>query len=570
MTASSGERLGIIERRLRASGTGEPARRLTRLLTYRDRHHVTARSAALLDLVGRVADRLRADGVPVIGPDRLSVYDLDLWDLLAAEAVPFEFTSARHVGLAAWFDDDGPGRRTLLAFAAHPAFRDAFRRTCLDELSSHTFGAERGSPLHPNLLALALSVPGVAAGLEAEVDAVTVRAAAAPAAELRTILRRLEPLRSQAGYTAFGRYLDRVSRLDAAESLVRTLRCGLPAELVWPEYETAVAELDQQRVRIERQWPLLAVHDAETAFVFDPSGVLARHELRVPDREGLTGRFPARCTLHDGRLLVSWYTDEGERGYWADVPGAEFLLDAEGIDLGGLMIGSVTRLPDPGEHVVPGGRFEPVPDGGPLLRRWRRTLPPGAPAPFGAVDGETGWDLVEAPAGPVVRSIDGREVPLPPAAWRPGIAGVLRLPGGDGDRLVTADAFGTMTLWDPQTATPAFVQDNQSGLPPVGWWDQMRPRDPAASAALRTGTPTARITDPVLRAAVEREAEPQRNCPPRSRRSGHCHTSRRRHRCPRTRTITTSATASPDSWGPGATTRACAGWPPARPAATAC
>ncbi|GAA3246438.1 hypothetical protein ACFO1B_54835 [Dactylosporangium siamense] len=44
----------------------------------------------------------------------------------------------------------------------------------------------------------------------------------------------------------------------AAASVVRTLRCGLPAELVWPEYETAVAELDHQRVRVERQWPLLA------------------------------------------------------------------------------------------------------------------------------------------------------------------------------------------------------------------------------------------------------------------------------------------------------------------------
>ncbi|MFC5005448.1 hypothetical protein ACFPIJ_47415 [Dactylosporangium cerinum] len=503
MTAANEERLGLIERRLRASGKGEPAGRLARLLTARS--HVPGRSAVLLELVGRLADRLRADGVPVIGPAGLTVSDLDLWDLLAAEAVPFEFTGARFIQLTNWFDDDGPGRRTLLAFAAHPAFRDAFRRACLDELSSHTFGAERESPLHPNLLARALSVPGVAAGLEAEVDAVTARAAAVPAAELRTILRRLQPLRSSAGYAAFGRYLDRVSRLDAATSVVRTLRCGLPAELVWPEYDTAVAELDQQRVRVERQWPLLAVHDAGTAFVFDPSGLLARYELRVSDREGLFGRFPARCTLHDGRLLVSWHTDAGERGYWADSPGAEFLLDADGIDLGGFMVGSVTRPPDPAEHVIPGGRFEPVPDGGTLLRRWRRALPPGAPAPFGAVDGETGWDLVQVPDGLVVRSVDGRQVPLPSEAWPPGIAGVLRLPGGD--RLVTADAFGTVTLWDPQTATPGFVLDKRSSLPPVGWWDQMRSRDPVGSAALRTGTSGAPAADPVLRAAVEEAAE---------------------------------------------------------------
>jgi hypothetical protein len=109
-------------------------------------------------------------------------------------------------------------------------------------------------------------VPGAAAGLETEVDAVTVRATAVAAAEQHIILRRRSSAvagRMRGVWPVPGP----VSSLDAAAALVRTLRCGLPAELVWPEYHTAVAELEQEGIRIERQWLLPAVHDAETVFV---------------------------------------------------------------------------------------------------------------------------------------------------------------------------------------------------------------------------------------------------------------------------------------------------------------
>ncbi|WP_433223054.1 hypothetical protein ACQP00_25115 [Dactylosporangium sp. CS-047395] len=199
--------------RLRAFAHGEPAWRLTRLLRSRAGHS-RRRSAPLLRLVEHLADRLRADGVPVQGYAP-TVSDLDVWDLLAAERIPVEYPGAQFFDLAAWFDDPRPGRRTLTALAAHPAFRDPFPRECLTLMGSHTFGADRGGELHPNLLALALSVPGVAAALDAEVDAVTAHAAAEPDAARRRALRRLEPLRSPAGYAAFGPYLDRVAALDA-------------------------------------------------------------------------------------------------------------------------------------------------------------------------------------------------------------------------------------------------------------------------------------------------------------------------------------------------------------------
>ncbi|WP_433043359.1 hypothetical protein [Dactylosporangium sp. CS-033363] len=458
-----------VERRLRATPHGAPARRLSRLLTWRGAHFKRRRSAPLLDIVARLADRLRADAVPVRGPQFAAQIELDLFDLFAAENIPFETDEVHHPRLAEWFDDAGPGRRSLEAYATHPDLRAPFRRACLGLLADHQFGAEVGGPpLHPNLLALALSVPGVATALEAEVDAVTAR--------LPEDLNRLEPLCSPAGYAAFGRYLDRVAAFDLDAAAERSRRAGRPGDLTWPEYEAATAGLDPRRTRTDAQWPWLAVHDTGTAIVFDGSGTHVRYTIRIPEREGVFGQLPARCTLHDGRLLVSWFTGIEERGCWADAPDAEFALAGAGIELGGLVVGPLTRLPSGDEHVVPGGRFEPGPG-----RRWRRAVAPDAPAPFGRRDGETGWDLIETPDGPAVRSIDGRAVPLPPGAPEHGIAGVLRLPVGD--RLVTANPFGQVTLWDPGSGRPGFGPEIPPGLPPIGWWDWLRPSGAAGPPA---------------------------------------------------------------------------------------
>ncbi|MEU0557568.1 hypothetical protein [Dactylosporangium sp. NPDC006015] len=507
--------LDKIELRLRATAPGEPARLLSRRLSWRAEHGMS-RSAPLLELVARLADRLRGDGVAVTNPSGSSFFsELDVYDLFVAEGIPFELDVPRQIELSDWFADDGPGRRPLLSLGTHPVFEAEFRKSCLWLLGDHRFGADVGGfPIHPNLLARALSVPGVAAALTAEVDALTASLGAAPLGEVQRIMYRLGTLRSPAGYAAFKPFLERIAALDAPAALARTLRCGLPEELVWPPYEQASAALDAGTMRTDQEWPLLAIHDAGTAVVLGPSGVVARHELAVPARDGIDGQFPPRCTLHDGRLLVSWQQGGGERGYWADTPGVEF--DA---DLGGLVLGPMTRLPV-SEDIVPGGRFEPVPGAGPVRLRWRRDLWPDAPAVFGAADGVTGWDVIDTAGaadgvtgwnvvdiagGAVVRSVDGRQVPLPPTVRTATIMGVLALPGG-GDRLVTVDQFGAVTVWDPATGTPAYGPAKPEGLPPAGWWDLLRPRDPAGSAALRAGGPVTAVTDPVLADAVGRQA----------------------------------------------------------------
>ncbi|GAA3221437.1 hypothetical protein ACFO1B_16505 [Dactylosporangium siamense] len=501
------QRLDEIERQLHASEPGAPARRLSRLLADRAEHNVRTRSAPLLDLVSRLGDRLRADGVPVTssgGP--WSFRELDVYDLFVAEDIPFELEPPNRIPLADWFADGEPGRRPLLALGTHPLFTTRFRRECVDLLGSHSFGAEitGGQPLHPNLLARALAVPGVAAMLAAEVDVLTAAAAAAPIGELKRILHRLGPLRTPAGYAAFGPLLDRLATLDPADALSRTLRCGIPVELAWPAYVQAFAGLDPAHLRTDQDWPLLAIHDNDNAVVLGPSGVIARYHLNVPERDGIEGRFQPRCTLHGGRLLVSWRARGTEVGYWADT--LDVVLDVADVDaeLAGIVVGPATRPPTFSD-VVPGGRFEPVPDGGPVRRRWRRELPAGAPAAFGAVDGETGWDVIDTAGMSCVRSVDGRQVPLPATAVVAQIAGVLRLPGG-ADRLVTADPFGAVTIWDPVTGTPAYGPDRAEGMPPVGWWDLLGPRDQAASAAMRAGGPLPPATDPVLVAGVERQA----------------------------------------------------------------
>jgi hypothetical protein len=148
-----------------------PARALSRILEQRSGGGAPGRDTGLLDLIARHAGRLRADGEPV-RHEGLILYELDVFDLLAAERIPFEFEHRFPIELDHWFADPAPGRRPLEAFAAHPAFRD-----------------------------------------EAEVDAITALAAQEPEK-----IGRLIPLLSAAGYRAFGRYLDRLAAIDAPEA----------------------------------------------------------------------------------------------------------------------------------------------------------------------------------------------------------------------------------------------------------------------------------------------------------------------------------------------------------------
>lgn len=86
--------------------------------------------AATVALAGRMAERLRADGVPVdlYTGARRSLTQLDLLDRLLADGVPVADPSATHTfDLTGWVDQCGPDGAGLAAVAADPRFRPALR-----------------------------------------------------------------------------------------------------------------------------------------------------------------------------------------------------------------------------------------------------------------------------------------------------------------------------------------------------------------------------------------------------------------------------------------------------------
>jgi hypothetical protein len=86
--------------------------------------HDHTRSAQLLDLITSLADRLRADGVPVVVSAQDEDIDLDVADLLLALEVPVADRERKDsISVVGWLRDDSPGRRDLVALAEDKRFR---------------------------------------------------------------------------------------------------------------------------------------------------------------------------------------------------------------------------------------------------------------------------------------------------------------------------------------------------------------------------------------------------------------------------------------------------------------
>jgi hypothetical protein len=177
-------------------------------------------------------------------------------------------------------------------------------------------------------------------------------------------------------------------------------------------------------------------------------------------------------------------------GYWTHNPGHVINL----------------RRNPPPDHVDPlrrihssYGHLPSLPGGEPatateptVLAEWTRPLDPAwSASPLGGRDGVTAGRIVTTPTGRYLDGIDGRRVPVAPVlpvSVRPVAA--IRFPGDPTPRLVTAfDHFARYAaIWTTDGRFPAAFQDQATGLPPVGWWDALQPRDPDGSAALRTVT----------------------------------------------------------------------------------
>ncbi|WP_307867805.1 hypothetical protein [Umezawaea beigongshangensis] len=467
----------------------------------------TARSAALLDLVAAMADRLRADGVPVAAVPRWRCDELDLLDLCCAEGVPLAMPErAVQLPVEAWLRDDAPGRRDLAALAAD----ERFVAPLGTGLIGHLRRASTTSRVPASLLRPLLGVPGLRTALRAWVVRSAADLGATGLPGLQWHLDDLEIVHLPEAYADSPETAGKIAATDVAAVLRATLRGGLLDEYGWPALEAALEALnegsevkpgEQQPVRIAGEgWPALVLRRGESVVVVGPDGVLAEHVLRIPAELRHDWVFEPYASWHDGVLLVRWRGPDGDLAYWSDAP--EQVFDP-GEGAGQRRSGPSASLALPG-----GGRFAgrravhpgdtELPARGPAFGdgthfwtaayhdgawRWfeldpatgtvgrasvpafvedfavdgarldllacdvRPSHPATAASPLGESGGLHGWRVRRESDGRWHgERVDGVRVVLPSTAPRP--HGALSVPGGDGVLVVSDDEHDRTTLFD--------------------------------------------------------------------------------------------------------------------------
>ncbi|MGA5874207.1 DNA-binding protein [Streptomyces cinereoruber] len=286
---------------------------------------------ALLDLVERAADRLRADlAARPDGRDflRIGVEDLDLLDLLLALGLPVADPEPKDrdrrgaaLNLSDWAHGENP--RDLTALAADPRFRPAFRRAA-DAYHDASSGAD--------VMRRLAAAPGGRPMLTEWMREVARDSVAAGLPGVPKAIARLSWLPAEALALA-PEEVAAAAAADLGETLARTLRGGLWEEFHWPAWEEAVADLTPGRAKLDdlvvfEAWPHLIVANGRRVRVIDADSTVLTHDLRVP-----ADRSSQRCGFHyvDGALLVFWtgYGNSPVQGYWHTAPDRVFTLDAE-------------------------------------------------------------------------------------------------------------------------------------------------------------------------------------------------------------------------------------------------
>ncbi|MDX2708315.1 hypothetical protein PV350_36520 [Streptomyces sp. PA03-6a] len=331
------------------------------------------RSAATLDLVSRMAPRLRADGRPVdlfTGRWHHGA-ELDLLDLCAAERVPLSVPAEDvtvHLPLHRWLETADPARRDLVATGADPRLRRLLYKAV------GSLGEDRG--LAGVLEALA-GHPVLGDVLHAwleEAAAQFTRAAGLPAA--RSAISRLRPFRSVAARVN-PQAVARVAAQEIAPLLGRTLREGILDELGWPALDeglrlldAAVAKNKDHTLAVAEAWPALILARGDKAVVVGPDKVLLDHDLRIPVELDRWNRPHFRWA--DGELLVMWRQDDKQLGYWSARPAEVFTLGGEQLPHWWHGHIAAPSIPLPGGGRATGGRTlhagdTVVPAGRPVL-----------------------------------------------------------------------------------------------------------------------------------------------------------------------------------------------------------
>ncbi|MEU1484848.1 hypothetical protein [Streptomyces sp. NPDC005752] len=351
-----------------------PADWLARWEAHRRRSRVTSgRSPQTLDLAARMTDRLRADGrsVELFQGRWQRTADLDLLDLCLASGVPVAEPADQDAGahplsvsLSSWLTDTAPGARDLTAVAERPVFRALLSRNV------GGLGERHGQGPGDAGMAKLAAHPVLSVILR---EWLTARAEEYTAARglpgLHTALNTLSAFRAVVADVA-PEAVRLLEGHDVVPLLASTLRTGVLDELGWSALDEAYAELAAEAseaaaagprhrrsegVGVTGAWPALILNTLERAVVIGPDGVLLRHTLRLPATVDPWRTLAFRYV--DGELLVIWWEDGKQRGYWSHRPAEVFTVGGEQIPRwGGSGPSDEVCLPLPGGGRATGGK----------------------------------------------------------------------------------------------------------------------------------------------------------------------------------------------------------------------
>lgn len=268
----------------------------------------------LLDLVPRIADRLRADGEPVrLGGGSHYYGDISpaLLDLCLEHGVPLQPPGHGVLDLESWITnrEDRP-RRDLAHVRADPVWEPALASAATGYGQTHHRVLDDLLPfpyLHPYVDARLGELVGLM-----------------PGTALAQLGHHLDRIRSEVKGEAFRAFPDRLAQLESADvagALASTLRAGIVGEYSWDALEEAARELGATghgkgaEVNGTSSWPVLTLASASKAIAVGPRGRVAEHAVRLP-----SGAREVRAVYADGAFLVCYRVGHEQIGYWSTDP----------------------------------------------------------------------------------------------------------------------------------------------------------------------------------------------------------------------------------------------------------
>ncbi|WP_225804399.1 hypothetical protein [Streptomyces sp. NK15101] len=456
--------------------------------------------AELLDLIGRLGPRLRAEGAPVTlhtTRHHYQGFDADVLDACLAAGVAVADPGPA-VRMRFWGEKS---RRDLTALAADPVFGPRLEGTVHTNLLPSRFTARGRQPgsavtLLPGNEGIAHEVAGRVGKLVDTVGGGGMAGAEESVAELETLLDRPT-------VTALDGIADALGATSAAGALRRSLAAGLPEELAWPALESVYAEFaaeagasagagseagagsdsgsdsgsgnetapgsEDAAVRpvpgvtgvagVTCTWPVLTVFGADRAVAVDPDGVRGSCRFTVPEDATM-------YAVHyvGGSFLVSWTVKPDpyfcDTAYWADRPEAPFAPDEQSglVPYGGKLDGAY------------GFQFETADGGG--RHGGLRALRPGGTEGIDGNELQLGdgsriwtngvydrrpWELVDPVTGEPRGGADVPDFPGRPASADPATE------PSEADMALSSEALHLAPLPDGLTGSPLGSRDGLVG-----------------------------------------------------------------------------------------------------------